>query len=83
VIWEVGLLARRGRIDLGTSLRDFFGALFSNTAFQPLDLTPQPAYLADEDRPNDDSFDALICAAARSLELPLISRDGTSRTWGW
>ena len=65
VIWEVGLLARRGRIDLGTSLRDFFDALFSNPAFQPLDLTPEQAYLADEDRPNDDPFDALICAAAR------------------
>ena len=82
VIWEVGLLARGGRIDLGTTLRDFFGALFSNPAFQPLDLTPEQVYLADEQRPNDDPFDALICAAARSLELPLISRDRDIQDWG-
>src|SRR2546425_275626 len=82
VIWEVGLLARTRRIDLGTSLRDFFGTLFSNPAFQPLDLTPEQAYLADEDRPNDDPFNALICAAARSLELPLISRDRDIQDWG-
>jgi PIN domain nuclease of toxin-antitoxin system len=32
-------------------------------------------YLADEARPNNDPFDALVCAAARSLGLPLLSRD--------
>jgi PIN domain nuclease of toxin-antitoxin system len=37
--------------------------------------------LADEQRPNDDPFDALICAAARSLELPLISRDRDIQDW--
>jgi PIN domain nuclease of toxin-antitoxin system len=31
--------------------------------------------LADEVKPNNDPFDALICAAALSLELPLITRD--------
>jgi len=75
VMWEVGLLARVGRIDLGRSLREFFAALFSNPAYQPLDLTPEQVYLADEERPNNDPFDALICAAARSLALPLLSRD--------
>lgn len=82
VIWEMGLLARGGRIDLGSSLRDFFGALFSNSAYQPLDLTPEQVYLADEDRPNDDPFDALICAAARTLGLPLLSRDREIQDWG-
>jgi predicted nucleic acid-binding protein len=27
-------------------------------------------------RPNDDPFDALICAAARHLDLPLLTRNG-------
>lgn len=75
VMWEMSLLAHVGRIDLGRSLREFFAALFSNPAYQPLDLTPEQVYLADEARPNNDPFDALICAAARSLELPLLSRD--------
>jgi hypothetical protein len=38
--------------------------------------------LADESRPNEDSFDALICAAALDLDLPLITRDGLIQDWG-
>jgi PIN domain nuclease of toxin-antitoxin system len=82
VIWEVGLLARVGRIDLGASLRDFFETLFSNPAYQPLDLTPEQVYRADEERPNDDPFDALVCAAARTLSLPLLTRDREIQEWG-
>ena len=75
VIWEVSVLVYVGKIDLGRSTQGFFGDLFSNPAYQPLDLTPEQIYLADELRPNDDPFDALICAAARSLDLPLLTRD--------
>ena len=76
VIWECSLLARVGRIDLQGALQSFFENLFSNPAYQPLDLTPGQIYLAEVVRPNDDPFDALICAAARHLELPLLTRDG-------
>jgi PIN domain nuclease of toxin-antitoxin system len=76
VMWECALLARIGRIDLPQSTREFFADLFSNPAYQPIDLTPDQIYLADEMRPNDDPFDALICAAARHLDLPLLTRDG-------
>ncbi len=76
VVWEVCLLARVRRIDLRGSSREFFNVLFSNPAYQPLDQTVEQALLADEVRPNNDPFDALICAAALSLELPLITRDG-------
>lgn len=75
VIWECGLLAWSGRVDLGGSLEAFFGNLFSNPAFQPLDLTPEQIYLAESGRPNRDPFDALVCAAARHLDLPLLTRD--------
>jgi PIN domain nuclease of toxin-antitoxin system len=75
VLWETSLLVRVGRINLGRFLQEFFVDLFSNPAYQPLDLTPEQVYLADGWQPNDDPFDALICAAARSLGLPLISRD--------
>lgn len=40
-----------------------------------MDLAPEQIYLAEEIRPNEDPFDALICAAARSLDLPLLTRD--------
>lgn len=75
VIWECSLLARAGIVELRRSVRAFFDDLFSNPAFQPLDLTPEQVFLADEYRPNRDPFDALVCAAARSLSLPLVTRD--------
>ncbi len=76
VLWECSLLARGGRIELRPSFRRFFEDLFSNPAYQPLDLTAEQVFLADESRPNNDPFDALICAAAASLSLPLLTRDG-------
>jgi PIN domain nuclease of toxin-antitoxin system len=75
VAWEVALLVRVGRVDLRRRVREFFDDLFSNPAYQPLDLTFDQVYLADDARPNDDPFDGLICAAARHLDLPLITRD--------
>jgi PIN domain nuclease of toxin-antitoxin system len=76
VIWEVTLLARAGRFNLRRAPREFFGDLFSNPAYQPYDLTAAQILDADELRINRDPFDALICAAARALSLPLLTRDG-------
>jgi PIN domain nuclease of toxin-antitoxin system len=75
VMWEVVVLARGSRINLRRSPRDFFADLFTNPAYQPYDLTPAQIFDADELRINRDLFDALICAAARDLQLPLITRD--------
>ena len=75
VIWECSLLSRAGKIDLGRSIRSFFADLFSNPAYQPIELTPDQIYDADGLSPNRDPFDGLICAAARSLDLPLLTRD--------
>ena len=82
VMWECSLLARVARINLRRTVRAFFGDLFSNPAYQPLDITPQQIFLADELRFNRDPFDALICAAARTVDLPLITRDGDIRGSG-
>ena len=75
VIWEVTLLARAGRFNLRRPPRGFFDDLFSNPAYQPYDLTAAQVFDADELRINRDPFDALICAAARELSLPLLTRD--------
>jgi PIN domain nuclease of toxin-antitoxin system len=82
VMWECGLLARAVRINLHRSLRSFFEDLFSNPAYQPLDLTPEQVLLADEMRFTRDPFDALIVAAARDLGLPLVTRDAQIRQSG-
>ena len=82
VIWECGVLTWAGRVNLHRSLPQFFANLFSNPAYQPVDLTPEQVYRADEARPNRDPFDALICAAARHLELALLTRDHDIRQSG-
>jgi len=82
VIWECSLLARVARINLRRSVRAFFEELFSNPAYQPLDVTPEQVYVADELRFNRDPFDALICAAARIVNLPLVTRDADVRGSG-
>jgi len=82
VMLECSLLARVARINLRRSVRAFFDDLFSNPAYQPLDLTPEQVYAADELRFTRDPFDALIVAAAQSAGLPLITRDGAIRGSG-
>jgi PIN domain nuclease of toxin-antitoxin system len=82
VIWECALLARVGRVNLRRSVRGFFDDLFSNPAYQPYDLTADQVFAAEEMRVNRDPFDALICAAAQDLELPLITRDTDIRSAG-
>lgn len=76
VMWELSILARLRRIDLQRSTSEFFADLFSNPAYQSYDLTAEQIYLAAERQPNNDPFDALICAAAQHLSLPLLTRDG-------
>ncbi len=82
VIWECSLLARVARVNLRRSVRAFFDDLFSNPAYQPLELTPEQVFLADELRFTRDPFDGLIVAAARTEDLPLLTRDNTIRDSG-
>ena len=82
VMWECSLLARAVRINLHRPLRSFFDDLFSNPAYQPLDLTPAHVLLADEMRFTRDPFDTLIVAVARDLRLPLVTRDAQIRQSG-
>ena len=82
VIWECTLLGRAARINLRRTGRAFFDDLFSNPAYHPLDLTPGQIFAADELHFSRDPFDRLICAAAQSLELPLVTRDAAIRESG-
>lgn len=81
-MWEVSLLSRAGRVSLRRPVREFFADLFSNPAYQPYDLTAAQIFLADELRFNRDPFDALIVAAAQSLQVPLVTRDADIRASG-
>jgi len=82
VMWECSLLARVSRVNLRRPAREFFDDLFSNPAYQPLDMLPEHIYRADELRFTRDPFDALICASAQVLNVPLITRDARIRASG-
>ncbi|MCU1382326.1 MAG: twitching motility protein PilT [Acidobacteria bacterium] len=82
VMWECSLLARVSRINLRRTVRAFFDDLFSNPSYQPLDTTAEQLFRADDMRFTRDPFDALICAAAQTIDLPLISRDAQIRGSG-
>ena len=82
VMWECSLLARVGRVNLRRTVRQFFGDLFSNPAYQPIDVTPEDVFLADELRFTRDPFDALIVASARNAGLPLVTRGREIRRRG-
>ena len=82
VMWECSLLARAARINLRRSVRGFFDDLFSNPAYQPLDLGPEHIFRADELRFTRDPFDGLIVAAAQTTGLALITRDSAIRQSG-
>jgi PIN domain nuclease of toxin-antitoxin system len=79
VMWETSLLARVSRIALHRTVRQFFDDLFSNPAYQPLELGPEQVFAAEQLRFIHDPFDALICASARTIGLPLITRDARIR----
>jgi PIN domain nuclease of toxin-antitoxin system len=82
VMWECSLLARVSRINLRRTVRAFFDDLFSNPAYQPLEITPEQVFVADQLRFTRDPFDALICASAQTIGLPLITRDAQIRGSG-
>ena len=57
-----------------TCVRAFFDDLSSNPAYQPLDLTPDRVFAADELRFTRDPFDALIVSTAQPTGLPPDTR---------
>jgi PIN domain nuclease of toxin-antitoxin system len=75
VVWEVTMLVRRVRVNLHRPARSFFEDLFSNPAYQVHPLDQAQIFDAGDLRLLGDPFDALICAAARDLELPLMTAD--------
>lgn len=82
VIWEISLLARASRVNLRRPVREFFGDLFTSPSYHSIELSADQVYVADELRFTRDPFDALIVAAARSLDLPLLTRDADIRASG-
>ena len=64
------------RVNLHRPVREFFADLFSSPSYQVHPMDPGQAVDAGVLRAQRDPRDALVCATARDLDLPLITRDG-------
>ena len=71
---EIGMLAKKGRIELSVSAEEYLRAIQRN--YPLLTITSEIASLAvDLDLPQGDPFDRTIVASAIYHKLPLLTRD--------
>ena len=85
--WEIGTLVRKGRgtgLSFVTDPQDWFRRLLAQPATRLADLTVEIA-LASQDLPgelHDDPADRLLIATARTLRIPLMTRDRKILAYG-
>jgi PIN domain nuclease of toxin-antitoxin system len=71
---EIAMLAKRDRIKLAVSAKEYLRGIQRN--YPPLPISSEIAAMAmDLDLPHADPFDRIIVATARHHELPLLTRD--------
>jgi PIN domain nuclease of toxin-antitoxin system len=80
VFWEVALLVRRRRLDLGMPVTDWAGAIQSVPRVETLPLTAEIAVEADALRMHPDPADRFIVATALRYDVPLVSKDRLLRS---
>lgn len=75
--WEIGILAQRGKLTLGTSAESYVSRAFIRPGVQIAPLTPEIAvrasYLPGEF--HSDPADRLLISTAIVLGLQLVTRD--------
>ena len=81
-MWECSLLARVSRINLRRTVRAFFDDLFSNPAYQPLDVTPENVFWPTNCGSLAIRSTRSFAPPAQTVELPLITRDADIRGSG-
>ncbi len=75
VFWETALLVRKGRLDLGMSVREWAAKIQLIPRINALVLTPEIAVLADSLRMHADPADRFVVATAIYHRLPLVTKD--------
>lgn len=79
VFWEVALLVRKGKLDLGLRVADWAAAVQSVPRVESLPLTAEIAVQADELKMHADPADRFVVATALRHGVPLISKDRLMR----
>lgn len=80
VFWEVALLVRKRKLDLGMPVRSWAEAIQSVPRVQTLPLTAEIAVHADELTMQADPADRFIAATALHHAVPLVSKDRLMRS---
>lgn len=81
-LWELGLKARAGKVELGCSLRDYAARLEHVAGLEVVPATTDLWLDSLElDWAHRDPADRLIVALAKRRNLPLITADQVIRDW--
>lgn len=80
VFWEVALLVRKRKLDLGMPVSAWAQAIQTVPRVEALPLTPEIAVQADELQMHPDPADRFIAATALRHGVPLISKDRLMRS---
>ncbi len=75
VFWEVAMLSRRGRIELGTTGSEWTERVLSIPRVEALLLTPNIAVMADSLVMHADPADRFIAATAIAEASVLVTKD--------
>jgi len=75
VFWEVALLVRKRRLDLGRPVMDWVERICSIRRVEPLPLTPAIAVHADGLEMHPDPADRFIVATALACNAKLVTKD--------
>jgi len=80
VFWEVALLVRKRKLDLGMPVSEWMRAVQTVPRVQALPLTAEIAVQADELEMHADPADRFIVATAVQHGAPLVSKDRLMRS---
>jgi PIN domain nuclease of toxin-antitoxin system len=75
VFWEVALLARKGRVRLGTPTSEWTREVLSLARIEPLPLTAEIAVAAEGLTMHPDPADRFIVATALHHQIALVTKD--------
>ena len=75
VFWEVSLLVRKRKLDLGMAVHEWAEKLCAIPRVETMPLTVEMALLADNLAMHPDPVDRFIVAAAVERRLRLVTRD--------